>query len=290
MHFYDHPCYYFFQKCLDVTFRILEPMHDDHEPFTLNALDRFHLHTALLKAYVLPQQSLTELHQAIMASGKLPHGLPGHHILKTLTKEAEHFSTLMMPHYTPSFEHLEIHLNFDNICLRGWIKHLCAGALIRYRTSRNKYRLLMRCFIEYLAYCAQVNTPQKAHVFYFSHKNQVNQLTLHPLSQSASIKALQQLILYFEQGHQKPLPFLPSVSINYIMNDASIEPSSTHMLDQEKGYQKLIDALKQERIYARGEYVQRAWPDLLSKHFLTHFMTLAHTLLTPMKTIINIKK
>ena len=276
LRFYRHPCKYFFQQRLGVTFEELESPAEDDEPFDIAGLDQFNLQSSLLEQRLSDIPIETSL-QVIKALGKLPHSHFGTFSMQTLESNVNDMYTAINPYLVDPKEDHEVRLCINGFQLNGWIKGVYGDTLVRYRPSKNKNKFLVSCLIEHLVWCATADNPGETHIFYLPQQKKHDSFTtLQPIPQEQSIGEVEKLLEHFKKGQNEPLLFLPSISATWVQLATEKFKRTTNEEKLDKAREKTKEAFEKEKDH--DDYIQRVWPELHQEE-LEHLATLAETLL-----------
>jgi len=200
--FFTNPSRAFLQQRLQISFPREEEALEDDEPFAMNALERYFLQEELL-AHALAGEE--EIYTLLEARGELPaapfdrlsYDAMHDNVAKLITHLAEAVSDTAAKR--------ELELPLEAVTLRGVLRPLHHGELVRARPAELRARDRLRNWIYHLAHCAVSDTPIRSH-YYGKDLKLVYQPVIDARAQ------LSELVALYREGLTRPLPFFPETS------------------------------------------------------------------------------
>ena len=263
--FWAHPVRAFFQMRLQVNFRPEASDIPDAEPFILEGLNRYQLNQTLLNALV-EESDADALFRRYRAAGELPYGAFGEIVWEAQQQEmqalADRINECRQPH-----QNMEIDLECGGVHLTGWLQHVQADGLLRWRPSLLSVSQGVQLWLEHLVYCASGGTGESR---LFVRKE--GEWRFPPLDAAQAEHYLAELIVGFREGMSQPLLLLPESGGAWIKacydaaNDAMVKDEATLA----KARTKFLQAYEGNMV-VRGEgddvWYQRLWRGLDAEHF-----------------------
>ncbi len=285
--FYRHPCKYFFKHRLDVDFQALEKLIEEDEPFAIDGLNSYQIHTKLIEQQ---QQGNVNGFSLLKATGVLPHGHFGDLALEEIRTTNQNIFQTIEPYIHTPMPKQEVRLDVDGVQLNGWIKGIYNNSLVRYRPSKNKNKFLVNCFLEHLIWCACSESAQNTIVITLKEKNNVDCTIIRKMESQQSIDELKKWLNSFRQGLTYPLPFFPGASATWVIESSKDYKRSKNEYNPENAKKKTIAAFDQEKENTasnrKDEYILRIWSEMTDELF-KQTTSLAETLLLPLTSNID---
>jgi len=162
---------------------------------------------------------------------------------------------------------MEIDLECGGVHLTGWLQHVQADGLLRWRPSLLSVSQGVQLWLEHLVYCASGGTGESR---LFVRKE--GEWRFPPLDAAQAEHYLAELIVGFREGMSQPLLLLPESGGAWIKacydaaNDAMVKDEATLA----KARTKFLQAYEGNMV-VRGEgddvWYQRLWRGLDAEHF-----------------------
>jgi exodeoxyribonuclease V gamma subunit len=208
--FFGNPAKYLLNKRLGLYLEEESAILDEMEPFSVEGLEKYNMQLDLT-AKGLEGQNLADLYSSALASGLLPHGVPGEYAYDRLCKFTEDFISRLIPFVKGGrLEPLEVDLAIGSYYLTGRIDNIYEQGSIHYRPAKIKARDSLKAWIYHLvinhAGCGKY--PNSSLLFF-------DDQTLRYLPVDRSEQYLDALLGLYWQGLRKPLKFFPESSWEY---------------------------------------------------------------------------
>jgi exodeoxyribonuclease V gamma subunit len=258
--FYRHPVKGFFQMRLGVSFVLEQTDLPDEEPFVLDNLSRYQFNYQLLNCLVAGEDSQA-LYQRLKASGGLPYGVFGELYWQKQQAEIQMLAQQVRETRQES-DSLEIDLLCDGLRLTGWLHHVQADGLLRWRPAQLQARDGMLLWLEHLVYCACGGGGSSRML-----GTNDSQWHFAAIDSSCALQQLTQLIKGYRQGLRAPLLLLYKSGWAWLNEcyDHTTNRLSDDVTCQEKARNKLLQAW-QGNAFSPGEssdpYLQRVMRSL----------------------------
>ena len=198
-----NPAQYFLTRRLGLVLNGDADIPEDLEPFTLDALEGYHLRQSLL-LLVRADRNEAELLVRLRATGLLPHGAIGEIILREALERTRAFVPRLEQCAAPPLEPLDLDLTLGRFHLRGRLEGLRADGLFGYRFGRLRCRDRLGLWVRHLA-LGVLRPPGVALTSRYLAED--TELRLAPVEEAA--KLLGDLLELRWQALMAPLPFFP---------------------------------------------------------------------------------
>ena len=217
--FLRHPVRHFFSQRLKVFFEAIEAPLADEEPFVLDALERYSVSGSLLDAAMLrpdePDQALQAQALRLQNSGLLPMAGFGlslqRELIEPLPDLLRRYQQLLTLWPMPLTSALPVALEHHGLRIEGWLSGLhqrADGGVLAVTAIPNsigsiksrKWHRLIRPWVNHLVACASGWSMTTALVA------SDDSLLLAPLSESAALDILGNLLQAWQSGMCQPLP------------------------------------------------------------------------------------
>ncbi|MDX8414504.1 MAG: exodeoxyribonuclease V subunit gamma [Mariprofundales bacterium] len=209
--FAKHPVKFFVNHTLNIYLNHEDEICDD-EPFTLDALQSWHLRDRLLQAAMLHDNQANE---RLKAEGLLPHGAFADQALQESSRQITPLREALLAagETEPQLQSVEIICGNNAVRLCGEVAEYYPGlGVLQLSPSKVKGKHLLATWIAHLALCA-AGKLDKGEVSRLVGVNQT--VTLQPLADDDALHQLSLLIDGYGQGLQQPLPIFPAASWAY---------------------------------------------------------------------------
>ncbi|MEJ2630309.1 MAG: exodeoxyribonuclease V subunit gamma [Acidihalobacter sp.] len=208
--FLSHPARHLLERRLGVNLREYDERTEDTEPFELDGLERWQLKDRAL-ALTLAGRDPDRLRELALADGSLPSaGFGEQAYARAVESVPELAGELRELGIEAPSEVLELDLALGECRLRGWLRGVGAGGLLRYRAGKLRARDRLRLWLEHLALNALA--PQGVEpVSVFCAEDGL--LRLGPVADATA--QLQVLVGLYREGWREPLPFFAETSLAY---------------------------------------------------------------------------
>jgi len=147
--FWSHPVRFFLQERLGLKTWEEDDALPEHEPFLVDALQRYHLGQDVVAAR-LEGRTDDELFQRMRAGGVLPHGGFGVNFVHELFEVSADLAARLIPILDKPVATLEIDVQLEDFHLIGWLDGLYAGGCVRYRAAKLKGKDLLALWLRHL--------------------------------------------------------------------------------------------------------------------------------------------
>lgn len=197
--FYRHSCRYFFEKRLQVDFRLPEDILYEDEPFNVKGLSRYHVNSALLQ-HLLDGKSSELFWQTQELAGQLPFGRFAEQVIESSEHDIALLFKTLYPLYQPNTLPIDVELKIDNSLLQGQLKQYQTDGILRWRTGRLSIYDGFSLWIDHLIACT-ISDPKPSHL-YGSDKTHWHFIAIE---KEIAIEQLTQLVAGYKQGLCSPL-------------------------------------------------------------------------------------
>ncbi len=217
--FLRNPVKHFFSQRLKIFFEGADAPLADEEPFVLDALERYGLSDSLLQAALIDPEhldaSLSEQAKRLQGSGLLPMAgfgaLLQEELIEPLSGLAQRYHDLLLNWPEKLHSALPVSYEHQGIELDGWVDGLCQniqGQLLAVTaipnaiggTKSRKWHRLTKPWVSHLVACACQLPLTTALVA------SDETLILPPLDVGSATRTLNDLLLAWHHGMQRPLP------------------------------------------------------------------------------------
>jgi exodeoxyribonuclease V gamma subunit len=217
--FLRNPVKHFFSQRLKIFFEVAEAPLADEEPFVLDALERYGLSDSLLQAALIEPDSVDESLRAqatrLQSSGLLPMAgfgtLLQDELIEPLPDLVRRYHELLFKWPERLHSALPVAYEHQGVELDGWLDGLyrnAQGELLAVSAIPNsiggkksrKWHRLIRPWVNHLVACA-CNLPLTTALVASDET-----LLLSPLDRDTARRTLDDLLLAWQQGMQRPLP------------------------------------------------------------------------------------
>ncbi len=221
--FFIHPARFFLNNRLGIFLSKRQNQAEDHEPFTIEGLDRFLLETCLLERE-LSGSDLSDYRVIKKAEGILPHGVIGELEYNEIISDISRFKQSITPYISADpLPPLEIDLTINRFRLTGRIEGLRKNGLLRFRSAKIKAKDRLKCWIEHQAVNAAGCEECESYESTLIGKDR----SFRYQPDNRAFEILEKLLNIYWQGLSQPLPFFPDSSFvfaeNHFMNKTKIK-------------------------------------------------------------------
>jgi exodeoxyribonuclease V gamma subunit len=208
--FFRHPVRYFLQQRLGIVLDDAEGAMDGREPFSLDALARYHLRQELLQHHLAAEPPARVL-SLLRAAGYLPHGQVGVSLFERECPAVEAFAARLraLLAATPSMS-LEVDHTLGPFRVVGRLDEITPHGLLRYRLGHTRGRDYLDLWIRHLV----LNALAPDEVEWTSHwLAEDRDFTIPPVREAQAL--LQDLLAWYWQGLRRPLHLFPDSALAY---------------------------------------------------------------------------
>jgi exodeoxyribonuclease V gamma subunit len=208
--FLCHPARYFLQNCLGIRLdRAVRPQ-DDSEPFGMDDLQAYQIKQELV-ARKLRREDEGPYFSVKKAQGIIPVGAAGDYYLSSLNTESEQFVNVIRPYLTCGKEERKwVNITLGNCRLSGFVDGVYGDQRVHYRLASLKMTDYLNAWIHHLLINLDRSASAVRTTLILGNRHSWR---IGPVENAP--KALRELVDYFEQGQQAPLPFFPRASLAY---------------------------------------------------------------------------
>jgi len=214
IHFFDSPSKHFLTHALGMSLWEEEAPPEEYEPSTLGSLEKFGVKRNLL-AVELKRQAPADLYALEKARGSLPPGSLGqvwfHDAAREVDQFIERWGHALEVEFSPPLGH---ELSINGYVLRGEFDSISENLQLLYRCGKTRPKDRISAWIRHLFACASSNFDDLETRFFAMDKTK-KYLCFDPVDPECAGQRLAELILLYESGMRRPLPFFPSTSYAY---------------------------------------------------------------------------
>ncbi|WP_372880192.1 exodeoxyribonuclease V subunit gamma [Psychromonas sp.] len=284
--FLKHPCKAFFNQRLDVYFELDNSEQDNDEPFSLDNLQRYYLKREQFD-YALQGKSLDALFTQRRAAGELPFGEFAALIFNKDLGQMEDLADLTASFFVGEMETILIDIQFAEKRLIGELSDHCENGLVRVKTGGIKGKDILVLWLEHLCYCIASAENLNSSLF-----GQESGIYFEEVSADYAYKKINELLVLYEQGLQRPLPFFIQSAFAWCNLVHILQPDCFVLEDLQfatiaEAQQAALASFCSERGYSEGSdpYINRCY-DNLEDHW-DEFQPLALKIFMPILTNIS---
>ncbi|MEJ5366405.1 MAG: exodeoxyribonuclease V subunit gamma [Desulfosoma sp.] len=209
--FFENPSAYFLEKRLGLALLRPEDPVEEDEPFAPNTLDRYWLASEITDA-LLRGDDVEALRRRIRARGALPHGAAGDVVFDDVYQSALDLAQKVLSQAGSVRRQVEVDITVEGVRIFGRIGDVTERGRLTYRPAAIKAKDRLRLWIRHLGLCAaRPDGVFLGSVHIGTGKNHV--FRLEPVSDPESFLA--DLVRFWVEGQEKPLPFFPESSWAY---------------------------------------------------------------------------
>lgn len=216
--FWQHPGRFLLEQILGMRLRDEAAGIEESEPFSLDALQGYHLRRETVTD-MLTGMPLEQIGHGFASEGRLPHGSFGRNLFNRIVQESIPFATDLQPLLTQPLPPLEIDHVIGPYRLTGWLGDCYPTGRITWRTGTLKGRDLIALWLPHLA--LNLLAPESLLLLSLhiardttGADTQVHRVTLGPVPDPQ--EHLRWLLDHYWQGLSRPLPFFPETSLAWI--------------------------------------------------------------------------
>lgn len=208
--FYRHPGRYLLQQRLGLRLESDDEQLDSREPFALGGLEGWQLRQQLLSQR-LQGESLATALPLIEATGVLPQGEIGQQLFHDEVDKVDTFADSLLADYPAQFlEPISFELSLAEFKLMGQLEACSHGGLFHYRLGKAKGGELLAIWCRHLVLNCLKPEGVKCESRWITEDNNIQ---LMPVDDAES--HLAELLTYYWQGCQQPLPLFANTSFAY---------------------------------------------------------------------------
>ena len=213
--FWQHPVRFFLERSIGLRLRDEETAIAESEPFTLDALQQYHLRQETV-ADLLAGMPADRILRDLEAGGRLPQGGFGQAQFAGIAATSDQFAHHLRPLLADPLEPLEIDRTIGPFRITGWLTHLSPNGRITWRTGALKGATLIELWLPHLVLnlLAPPGLPRSSiHLARDPAQTEspVRRATLAPVADPEV--HLNRLLDLYWQGLSRPLPFFPETSL-----------------------------------------------------------------------------
>ena len=218
--FYRHPARFLLQQRLGLWLETDQQQLETREPFDLDGLQAWAMRQQLLH-YTLNENDALEVLPLIQATGVLPQGSVGDWIFNEQADKVNVFAEKLSAHYPDAFlDPIAFELTINNFSLSGQLEGLTSEGLFSYRMGKAKGGELLAVWIRHLILnCIKVNNISRESHWITEDKD------YHFQAVDDAETLLADLLAWYWQGLQQPLPLFPNTSFAFAK--ANLKGNST---------------------------------------------------------------
>jgi exodeoxyribonuclease V gamma subunit len=212
--FFGNPARFLLDKRFGIILGDKSSLLEEAESFAVSGLEKYSLEQELLESRMAGREPAA-LFPSLMASGKLPHGVPGESAFLDMTQEVQDFARQLEPYLLrQELEPLDIDLKIAEFTITGRIPSIFQDRMVRYRYTTIKARDHLSLWIQHLVLNAlqKHGYPRRSMIAGLSSRKWVA-LEYAPVENSREI--LDDLLEEYWNGLLKPLHFFPEASFQY---------------------------------------------------------------------------
>ncbi len=208
--FYRHPGRYLLQQRLGLTLEADDEQLDPREPFSIDGLTGWQLRQQLL-SHRLQGESLASALPLITASGILPQGEVGQQLFRDQVDKVDAFAEALLVDYPEQFvDPVSFELSLADFTLLGQLEGCSHQGLFHYRLAKAKGGELLAIWCRHLV----LNCVKPKGVGCESRWiTEDNDMRFMPVEEPEAL--LTELLRYYWQGCQQPLPLFANTSFAY---------------------------------------------------------------------------
>ncbi|NGP88015.1 exodeoxyribonuclease V subunit gamma [Fodinibius halophilus] len=212
--FFQHPAEYLLRNRLGIYLRDEDIITEDREPFALDKLAEYNVGQPLLQRF-LKEQSLESYEQVMRSRDMLPEGWTGEQAFRQKAREVEEFGTEIQQRLDEQpLADLELSLDIGDFRITGTLTDIYRGARMEYRFGKARPKDKVGWWIRHLLFQQRKPADHPGNSMLFSwNEGSFEEHRLSPVSESENL--LVQLLDYYWQGLQQPLPIFCKSSYAY---------------------------------------------------------------------------
>lgn len=208
--FYRHPARYLIQQRLGLKLELEDDSLDSREPFELNGLDAWQIRQHIL-AHRLQNDELVHIESMMMATGVLPQGIVGEKSLKTQIDMVDDFVERLEPAYPSKLiDPIAFDIDLGEFKLLGLLEGCSVEGLFNYRLGKLKGGELIAVWLRHLVLNCLKPEGVELETRWITEDTDVQLL---PVTEPEQI--LKQLLEFYWQGSQSPLPLFANTSFAF---------------------------------------------------------------------------
>ncbi|PIE88871.1 MAG: exodeoxyribonuclease V subunit gamma [Acidobacteria bacterium] len=235
--FFKNPVKAFLVKEKGLALRSFDGDFSDEEAFQLEALEKYATQSEYVDAWKKGENSEHIQFQNLKAAGRLPHGHIGRAVYNKAVIEMKDMlssleSKIANVPETRIEGQLEMVIDKKTVVLSGCVNDIYGYRRVVFRpTSSIKGKDVLELWIKHLF----INSLEKRFDSAF-HAKSGSPFTFQPMDSHHAQKAMQQLVRLYLVYKRQPMPFVPSVSYEYV-NILSRENERSALFKAEKAWQ-----------------------------------------------------
>ncbi len=243
--FYKDPIKWYFNKVLGIYENNNQQLLDEHEKFDLDNLEQYSLRKNLFTV-----TDLDGFRKEAVAKGVLPLKNMADVKLTKFNEEIKSLKELYL-HFTEGIiasELVEVDLKIGEVVLSSQVKNIYGDnhVVVSYSKQSSIAKYVLEAWFEFLL--LRANDTGLNVVFLIREREEPLVFAKEMVSQKEATEMLEQLVSYFIEGHQNPLPFLPNWSYKTYLDETKFLKN----LKGELKYNEFATILANERCFEEG--------------------------------------
>jgi len=211
--FFKSPAAHFLNRRLGLYLRQEVTSMLDREPLELDELEKWKLGTALVE-HLLSGRSLAQAEPLMRAAGLLPLGHSGQIAMGELAEPCQRVAERVRSERSAgSGEPLDVRVQLGGVAVVGSIVDRWPRKHVTYRYSKLGPKYELETWLRHLAMCA---TPGESAPSVLVTRDEAAPLRFRALDAAAAREHLASLVKLYAEGQERPLPFLPRTSREYL--------------------------------------------------------------------------
>ena len=268
INFLRHSCKFFFSQRLGVYFEVDEDTLDDDEPFVLNGLEKYNLKKQQFE-YALEGKSQQALFTELKASGELPLGEFAPLVFNQNLQAMDDLASVVQAYAVSEVESVHVAIDFykgteNEKALIGELTEHCENGLVRSKVGKVRSKDILALWVEHLCYCIAHGQELNSSLF-----GEENGIYFEEVPADFAYQKLTELLTYYENGLQSPLPFFIETSFAWAALVHSVEPDCFVYADLQfesraQGQDAALSVFNNNRGFSESNdtYIQRSFNNL----------------------------
>jgi exodeoxyribonuclease V gamma subunit len=214
--FYKNPTKYFFENTLHVHYDGVSELVSNEEPFSIDSLDLYLAKNDAIELFIDNKETASWTAEQL-ATGNLPSGQIGTHLLSNCLEEVSLFYKTISPYLDGQAVAYSNTLTFnsfssdssDEVSITGTVHNIYESGHIQYRLAKLKAIDQLQLWITHLFLCA---SEQMLTSTLFTEDSVVY---LEPFDAGLARNELEQILKVFMSGKTEIVPFIPEMSFAF---------------------------------------------------------------------------